>query len=367
MENEKKYYMPDYAVHPGEYLEEVLEAREIKKRELSDRLGISVKHLSQIINKQALLTANMSVKLEKTLGISANIWNNLNANYSLFEARAKDLKSLRNKEEWLNSFPIKELIKYRFISGAKNSTAIIESLLKFFRIPSPKQWNEYYGNLDSVCFRKSPAYSDDLMHIASWLRAGEILAQDVITENFSKDNFKKNLLEIRKLTIKDPREFQSKIKDFCAKSGVILVFLPEFEKTHLSGATRWLTSDKALIIMSLRYKTNDHFWFTFFHEAGHILLHGKKEIFIDDSKGYLSNEEEEANRFARNIIISEDEYKKFISKKKFFDVDIKTFAEKIGIHPGIVVGMLQHDKLIKFNWHNKFKEKFEFKHEKIIG
>jgi predicted transcriptional regulator len=112
--------------------------------------------------------------------------------------------------------------------------------------------------------------------------------------------------------------------------------------------------------MSLRYKTNDHFWFTFFHEAAHILLHGKKEIFIDDIKSFHSQEENEANSFSRNILIPEIEYQRFVSKNTFYREDINSFAKKIQLHPGIVVGRLQHDNYIDYKWHNDLKEKFEF-------
>ena len=138
--------------------------------------------------------------------------------------------------------------------------------------------------------------------------------------------------------------------------------MPEFEETHLSGVTRWLTPDKALVLMSLRYKTNDHFWFTFFHEAAHILLHGKKEIFIDEAEGFDSDKENEANRFARNMLIPEDEYNKFTAGKPLYPVNnIRAFAKSIRVHAGIVVGRLQHDKLIKYNWHNNLKEHFQLK------
>lgn len=354
-------YKPDYAVHPGEYLEEVLEVRGIKKREMSERLGVSVKHLSQIINKQASMTADMAVQLEKTLSISANVWNNLNADYSLFEARAKEAQGLSKHLEWIKEFPVKDLRKLGFIPSTRDPKSILESLLLFFGISSPEKWQSYYGRLSQVSFRKSGAYSDNLHHIVSWLRAGEIWAGATETAGFSKALFKKNLRKIRELTTKSPSEFEPLMRKLCAEAGVALVFMPEFEKTHLSGVTRWLTLDKALILMSLRYKTNDHFWFTFFHEAAHILLHGKKEIFIDDAKGFDSDKENEANRFARKTLIPEDEYLKFTAQKSFYESDIESFAEGIEVHAGIVVGRLQHDKHLSYSWHNKLKERFQLK------
>ena len=201
-----------------------------------------------------------------------------------------------------------------------------------------------------------------MYHIISWMRAGEILAERIETKPFKKSIFKKNLANIRKLTLESPGNFEPEMKKLCAESGVALVFLPEFDKTHLSGVTRWTSQEKALILMSLRYKTNDHFWFTFFHEAAHILLHGKKQTFIDVTKNNDPDEqEEEANRFARNILIPDIEYNKFKRKGVFNTAAIVQFANKMEIHPGIVVGCLQHDGKIGYSFHNQLKNKFELK------
>lgn len=355
-------YEPDYAVHPGEYLEEVLEARNIKKNDLAERLGVSEKHISQIINKQALINADLAVKLEKTLGVSANIWSNMSAEYELFIAREKESTQLNQELEWVSNFPLKDLKKLNILPETRDKKILLERLLKFFQIPDPGKFNDYYNTLLAVNFRKSKAFSDNKYHILSWIRAGEISAETISTKIYDKDSFKNNLNKIRELTVKSPEEFESKMVGLCADAGVAVVFVPEFDKTHLSGITRWLNPEKALIIMSLRYKTNDHFWFTFFHEAGHILLHGKKQIFIDEMKPVNKDEQEkEADHFAENILIPEKELWDFI-KKDFFDVwDITAFADSIGIHPGIVVGQLQHYKKIGFNRHDKLKDRFEFK------
>lgn len=363
METKTLYtYEPDYAVHPGEYLEEVLDAKEIKKSELADRMGLSAKHLSQIINKQALITSDIALKLERILGVSANIWNNINADYALYRARKEESENLNKVLTWVNNFPVKDLKKLGFLPDTTDKKIIAKSLLYFFQIPDTDMFKDYYQKAFAANFRKSKAFSDNMYHILSWMRAGEILAESLETTSFQKNIFKENLVRIRNLTLKSPEKFEPDMKKLCAESGVALVFLPEFDKTHLSGVTHWISQDKALIIMSLRYKTNDHFWFTFFHEAAHILLHGKKQTFIDEIKINDSDEQEgEANRFARNILIPDNEYKKF-KEKGFFDVtDIVQFADNIAIHPGIVVGCLQHDGKIKYSFHNHLKDKFEFK------
>lgn len=136
--------------------------------------------------------------------------------------------------------------------------------------------------------------------------------------------------------------------------------MPELPKTRLSGATKWLTKDKALLMLSLRHKSNDHFWFSFFHEGGHILYDSKKKVFLDsETTGTGEREEEErANRFASNLLIPEEESLHFVSRGQFDNSTIRDFAHHLGIAPGIVVGRLQHEKLIEFKRGNTLKEKF---------
>jgi Zn-dependent peptidase ImmA (M78 family) len=139
-----------------------------------------------------------------------------------------------------------------------------------------------------------------------------------------------------------------------ARDDVIEVELP---KTHLSGIARWLSKDKALIQLSLRHKTNDHLWFSLFHEAGHILLHGKKAVFIDERGGDHAELEAEANLFASNLLIPAASYARFTSAKDFSGASVKRFAAQQGIAPGIVVGRLQHDGLIPYSMQNELKER----------
>ncbi len=144
----------------------------------------------------------------------------------------------------------------------------------------------------------------------------------------------------------------------CASVGVALVFTPELPKTHLSGIARWLSKDKALIQLSLRHKKNDHMWFSFFHEAGHILLHGKKKMFIDEGKGGGDHAEveAEANRFASDHLIPARDYATFAAENDLSAAGIKRFARRLGIAPGIVVGRLQHERLIPHWKHNELRE-----------
>jgi Zn-dependent peptidase ImmA (M78 family) len=184
------------------------------------------------------------------------------------------------------------------------------------------------------------------------------VAEEILTEPFNKSKFKGALNQIRTLTRDGPNIFEPHMKELCRKAGVALTFVSELPKTHLSGATRWLRPDKALIMLSLRHRSDDHFWFTFFHKAGHILLHGKTSVFIDEEGRDTNEFEEEANRFAANTLIPERKYKAFVQRGRYYKEDILEFSRALGISPGIIVGRLQHDGKIPFNWHNRLKRKF---------
>lgn len=355
---EPNRFIPDYAIHPGEILEETLSARNMKKNDLAERCQISAKTISQIINGKAPVTPETAIQFERVLGVSANVWNNLDAYYRLFTAKLADRRSLESKKEWAEKFPVAELIKRGITSERNTDAERVEELLDFFGVGNVEAWKVQFNRI-SVSYRKSPAFKSYKESVAAWLRLGEVMAGEISTEPFNKNKFKGALNEIRYLTCDEPDIFEPHMKELCRRAGVALIFVSEFPKTHLSGATRWLRSDKALIMLSLRHKRDDHFWFTFFHEAGHILLHGKTSVFIDEEDRGTNEFEEEANRFAANILIPERKYKAFVQTGRYYKENILEFARVLGVSPGIIAGRLQHDGKIPYNWLNKLKRKFQ--------
>ncbi len=355
-------FTPDYAVHPGEILKESLEARKIKKRDLADRCGLSVKTVSQIINGKAPIEPETAIKLEHVLGVSAVVWNNLDASYRLFMAKQATEERMQRRIAWTKRFPVKELVKRGFIEKPENNVDAVNKLLDFFAVGSLTAWDSQFKEM-GILFRESPSFDSAPESVAAWLKIGDIISQSIETAPYNRDKFVSALKKIRSLTNQPPSAFDPAMKKLCADSGVALVFVSELPGTHLSGATRWLHKDKALIMLSLRHKSDDHFWFSFFHESAHILLHGKKQLFLDEhNPGNASSEdEEEANRFAANTLVPEKEYNRFLKRKRFYKDDIRSFSSDLGIAPGIIVGRLQHEKRIPFNWHNDLKIKFVLK------
>ena len=352
-------FVPDYAVHPGEILEEILEAQGISKTEFAERSGLTPKTISWIVTGKNPVTSENAIIFERILGISAEVWNNLDAEFRLFQARQKARDSLDEAVKWSKRFPLAALVKRGFLPNTRDAKEKAAALLNFFRVKDSDAWTNMYANR-SVAFYKSATFESDYEAVVTWLRLAEIKAERIETLDYDADTFRKGLLEIRLLTNKKPEIFEPKMKGLCAKSGVALVFVSELPGTHLSGATRWLTSDKAMIALSLRHKSDDHLWFTFFHEAGHIVKHGKKDVYIDEKYGAKTKQEQEANRFAAITLVPENEYQEFIASyprptRRY----VNNFARSIGIAPGIVVGRLQHDKVISFSWLNNLKVRFQ--------
>lgn len=352
-------FNPDYAIHPGEYLEEVLESREISQRDLASRMGVKEDYLSSIIHKNKSIGPDTALKLEKVLGISSNIWNNMNANFKLFEAKLKEYAELANKKEWAREFPLSWLKKYKYIPDARNIEELIKPLLNFFGITSPSVWEQYYKKTQAV-YRNSSSFISEQKASTTWLRAGIIKAEKITTTPYNKNTFKQNLNKISKLTTQNSSVFMKKIVDLCAEAGVAFVCVPLPPKVHVYAATKWLNPKKAMICLSLRYKSNDQFWFSFFHEAAHILYHRKKNVYIHDKSTKKDENEIEANKAARQMLLPITEYNHFVKKGKFYKSDIIAFSKKYKIAPGIIVGALQHDKKIEQGWHYELKEKIDF-------
>jgi len=355
-------YAPDYVSPPGETLLETIDALGMPQAQLAERTGRSKKMINEIIKGKAPITPRMAIELERVTGVPASFWNNRERNYREFIAKQEEQEFLKIHISWLDQIPVGALTKLGWIDRSRNKILQFQNVLNFLGIASPAQWQAFEsGLMGQVAFRKSNAYKADNRALICWLRKGEQEAKEIECESYDSSKFFETLKRIRLLTIEPPEVFQPELIRLCAGCGVAVVFIPALPKTRSSGVTRWLSPKKALIQLSLRYKTDDHLWFSFFHEAGHILKHGKREIFIDgDDIGMDEIKEDEANRFASDFLIPRKNYSQLIENKIFTKATIQRFAEEIKIAPGIVVGRLQHDDRLPMSHCNDLKRRFKW-------
>lgn len=358
----RNQYTPDYVSPPGETLEEALDERGMTQVDFAQRIGMSRKHLKQMLGGTAPITPETALKFERVLGIPARFWNNREQQYREFLARQAEGMELGKYKAWLKNFKnLPVMRRLGWLPETQQPVDTLRSILDFFGVASTEVWLAHWGAVQ-VRYRRSQAHEPDAFALAAWLRRGELEAQKIDCAPYEEARFRTVLEKVRKLTQEPPSEFQPQLVQLCAGCGVAVVFVPELPKTA-SGATRWLSPSKALIQLSLKYKTDDHLWFTFFHEVGHILLHPKKDIFIETSAGD-SDAEKEADRFAARILIPEADFAAFTSHSTFTKASIQQFARQQGIAPGIVVGRLQHENRLRWNDRcNDLKRKFEWRIE----
>lgn len=352
-------FTPGWTSPPGNTIADLIEEREWSQVDLAKRLGFTTKHVSLLINGKAPITEETALKLESVLGGSASFWLSREAQYRAKVAEQEAHINWQRWVPWLDELPVKELMDQEVIpkrrKDAKNKPAIVRDLLRFFGVASPDDWQGYYAEMEAS-FRRTHTEQSNVGAISAWLRRGEIEAEGLDCPKYSKAMFQANVEAIRRLTVLPPEEFMPQVQQLCWEAGVVFFLVPAIPRAHTSGVARWLNPHKALIQLSLYGKTNDRFWFTFFHEAAHILLHGKKEIFLDEFDGgekLTSKQETEADRWASEFLIPlkyEAELPSLKSKQA-----VSEFSKRLGIHPAIVVGRLQHDEVIPMSWMNDFK------------
>jgi len=341
-------------------LEDHLQARGYSQAEFARRCNRSPKLISEIIAGKAPIEPATALQFEKVLGLNAQIWVNIESKYQLFLAREAESKKAEEESEWVRGFPINHLVKHGYISQPKTTADKVSTLLAFFRIASTDAWNAVYHH-PKVALRHSPSFRSDPKILATLLQIGVIKADEQFCLPYSKSKFRAAVRNIRELTCKPLVDALNEAQKLCNDAGVGLVLVEPINGAPLSGATWWTNPKTAVIQMTGRYKSNDHLWFTFFHEAAHILLHSKKNIFLDGSnENHGTDIELEANQWASNLLIPPKQWAVFTKLSSFSEKEIKTFAKELGIATGIVVGRLQHEEIIDWSHFNDLKESFNW-------
>lgn len=357
---------PDYFFSPGDTLQEWLDENSMSQAELALRLNMSTKALNQIIKVGAPLSQETALKLETVTKVPAQFWNAKEAIFQERKLKILEQNVARENLKLLEVIPVRELRKRGVLTAPpRDQYAIYSQIIGFFQVADAKAWFATWGN-HSLAFRKSQVHATKVGPLAAWLRLGEIEAIKQDVEEFNPTSLRQELPKIKSLISEpDPNVFLRRIQEILNSVGVRFVVIPEIQGTSCSGVTRWV-SGIPTIQLSLRHKTDDHLWFTIFHEIGHVLDPAKKsmdistrdKIIVVDAR--IKEREAEADKFAAEILIP-SRFERFlhgISNSQ----EITKFAKDHEVSPGIVVGRMQHLKLIdhsKFNTlrvHYKFKE-----------
>jgi HTH-type transcriptional regulator/antitoxin HigA len=354
-----KTFEPDWLSAHGGTILDVIEERGLSSKELASLLDYSFERTERLITGKEAITRDVAVLLAERLGGSEKFWLSREHNYRNEVARLQSSGSATAAKAWLDELPLKDMQKFGWIPSHARTEENVAACLNYFQVGNVREWrNKYSQFLSLVSFRTSPTHKSEPGSVIAWLRYGEIKSEEISCRPWNAAGFERSLISMRRLTRKkDPSIFIPELRELCAENGVALVVARGPAGCRASGATRFLHDRKAMILLSFRYLADDQFWFTFFHEAGHLRMHSHKALFLEDGSDVSLKEEHEANLFAQNILIPPEARAEFLSLKPNKDSVMK-FAVRIGISRGIVVGQLQHHGRLEPSQLNSLKRRY---------
>ena len=357
-----KDFCPDWKSSPGDTIADVMEEKGLSEAALAIQLGQSADDVCALLEGRAAVSIEIARSLQRTLGGSVEFWMSRDFQYR----REVDRASVDEKE-LLRKLPLGDMIRFGWISRAPRPSEELAACCQFFNVPDKNALVAMCSSVQHmVAFRASPSFESWPAATAAWLRQGEIEADKIRCHNWNANAFEKHLAAIRPLTReKDPRRFLPALQKVFAECGVAVVVVRCPTGCRSSGAARFINPGKAVLQLSFRFLTDDHLWFTLFHEAGHLLLHLQGQLFREDEL-YLegddteqSKDEVEANAFAQKMLIPDSFRKEMLGLPRDARA-IMRFARRIGVSRGIVVGQLQHAGKIRPNQMNKLKARYNW-------
>ena len=352
-------YQPDYAVPPGWIIEERLAALGISHAEFARRCGRSPKLISEIISGKAPIAPKTALQFEKVMGLDASIWLGIETDYRLHRERQAEARATEESATWARTFPIREMTKRNAIGTPSSDGQAVSALLTFFGVASISAWQVKYGKAN-VAYRHSQSFESDESTLATWLRLAELDAERQRCTDYTESVFKRALEHVRRLTSAPVIQALDDTRSLLNHAGVALSLVKPLPKMRLSGAAWWLSPRRPVIALSARHKSDDHLWFTLFHEAAHLLLHSKKNVFVDGTTGNGNDIENEANAWAAESLVPHDAWNRFVVAGDYRASNVRQFAQEQGIAPGIVVGRLQHERLLSWKGLNGLKVRLQW-------
>ncbi|NMZ58615.1 ImmA/IrrE family metallo-endopeptidase [Pseudomonas nitroreducens] len=343
---------------PGETILDILCDREIPKQIFADQVGLDIDCAESLLAGDFEITESLACQLSEILGPNADFWINRERQYR--EDLTRIYRDLTEDEtDWLKVIPISSMQKYGWIPKSKSCSKNLLSCLDFFGVPDISGWERQSASVfGEARFRTSATFAQSVGAASAWLRQGEVSAESVSCAPWDRNKFISSLSSVRDLTKEGrPSVFIPKLKEICSECGVAVVVARAPDGCRASGATRFLSSDKAMLLLSFRYLSDDHFWFTFFHESAHLILHGETSVFIEGEQFDHGRQEIEANEYASNLLVPE-EYRNELFELDLSYKSILRFSKKIGISPGVVLGQLQYFNRAENNHFNKLKVRY---------
>lgn len=345
---ESKNYI---AIPPGATIKEQLETRGITQKEFALRMGLSEKHISELINGKVELTANVASRLASVLGSPATFWQNLEANYRSQLQKVQEELHMKADMELAKKIPYSKMANLGWVEKTRKPVEKVDNLRKFFEVAELIIIDNL--KMPGIAFRVNGGDEDNDYALAAWAQKAKCEARKINTKGINIPKLRRSLEKVRALTTESPSEFCNQLRDILSECGVAIVFVQHLDGSYLQGAS-FYDGKRIVLGLSVRGKTADIFWFSLFHELYHIL-----EGHINHQESTTAEQEKSADIFARDTLIPLEKYNEFIDRGSYDRESICSYAEKIGIAPGILLGRLQKENKLGFNVYQDLKVKYK--------
>ncbi len=339
------------ATPPGETIREQLESRKMTQKDFALRMEMSEKHISHLINGEVRLTPNTAMRLEAVLGIPAYFWNNLEAIYQTKRLKAEEENAMDADIELIKKMPFSEMVKFGWIEPSNNVVDRVRKMRQYFEVARL----EVLENLimPGIAYRRTSTKEKSDYSLAVWAQRAKLLAREREVLPINLQKLQSIVPEVRAMTTQAPEKFTPKLQKMFSECGIALIYLPHMKGSFLHGAS-FVDGKKIVMALTVRGHDADKFWFSVFHEVGHIL-----EGHINKPFGATEEDEKAADKYARDVLIPPDEYEKFTAMGHYSEKSVKEFSLNVKVDAGIVVGRLQKDGKLKFNQLNGLKKHYE--------
>lgn len=351
-------FTPDWFSPPGNTIAMLMARQGLSAYELATHMRTDVSFVLRLISGTERIESTVAGLLATNIGATAAFWTSRQKRYDAALNSTASSISSDEARAWLRALPIKDMGAAGWISATSRDN-VLQAALAYFGVTSPEEWRERYAaHATLFAYRTSHSFESRLGALAAWLRQGELQAAAIDCAKWKPQKFRHELEAIKGLTrLKKPQMFMKRLRAHCAAAGVAVVFVKAPAGCRASGATRFIGRDRAMIVLSFRHLSDDHFWFSFFHEAGHLILHGPDATFVDGDAAEETDKEQEANAFAAGMLIPLHEHNRLLALRANVN-QIVRFAVSMGISPGIVVGQMQHYGVLGPNRLNGLKRRY---------
>jgi len=348
-------FCPAWASPPGETVRELAQRNGLTQAVVASALGISESALARALDGDLPITEARAERLAASVGATPRFWLAREAQYRhALQAIHDDTRA------WVSSLPFADMAKFGWLDAASTAADKLHQAFAFFGVSSVDEWRDTWlsEHAGLTAYRTSPVFTTQGASAAAWLRQGELAASRISTAQWSRADFERILPELKPLTrVEKPAEFIPQLQRRCAECGVAVVIVRAPKGCPASGATR-VRNGQAILQLSVRYLRDDSFWFTFFHEAGHLVLHEDRLFLEWSEKRHLDEKEErEANDFAGKVLIPPSQEAALRALPHEYKA-VMRFARKLSVSPGIVVGQLQHRGLVPREKLNFLKKRY---------